>query len=313
MKTMLATQEVKTEVKTVEVATAGVGTSKGLMSSNSNASTGPTNVIGTNHGSNTTTVGAPGLGGGATGGNAGNIDAGVRFHLQRMKQFTIHGGFVASGDTPIGYSNLKFQLEDGKDQGYNERELVSGVIRAIKPNSNLRQYLESCGRMSMETLLQHIKNHYSLTDSSKMLTQLAGSVQGKTQKVQDFIAQLGRLRNDIITISQEEGNPLDPEMVRKRFLHAISVGVRKNTIRLEIQALLKNTEITDEELGAEVQKIATREEEHEAKMGEQNIKSNALNVGEANSEKLVLAELARISARMNEIAATKSDEVLALR
>ena len=103
-------------------------------------------------------------------------------------------------------------------------------------------------------------------------------------------------------------------MVRRRFLHAISVGVRKNTIRLEIQALLKNTDITDEELGSEVQKIAAREEEHEAKMEEHDkASSNALNVAGGSDQKAIMAELARISARVNEMAVTKSDEVAALR
>ena len=211
---------------------------------------------------------------------------------------------MASGDNPISYSNLKYQLEDGRDTGYNDRELMSGVIRAIKPNSNLRQYFESEGRMPFEEFLQHIKNHYKLTDSSIMLTQLSGSVQAVNQKVQDYVAQLGRLRNDIVTVSREEGNPLDPDMVRKRFLHALSVGVQKDTIRLEIQAWLKNTAITDRELGAEVQKIAAREEEHEAKMEEEKAAStNALHASDGNAK--VMAELARISAKVSEVSVSK--------
>ena len=303
MKGMLSSQvktEAPTSMTTAEVTNGGVGSSRGLMNSNT-AGPGNANVNGL----------SPATG---TNSNDGtNVDAGVRFHLQRMKQFTIHGGFVASGDNPISYSNLKYQLEDGRDTGFKDRELMSGVIRAIKPNSNLRQYLESAGRISFESFLQHIKNHYKLTDSSKMLTQLSGSVQAPNQNVQDYVAQLARLRNDIVTVSREEGNPLDPDMVRRRFLHALSVGVRKDTIRLEIQGLLKNTNITDEELGAEVQKIDAREEEHEAKMEEERkTTTNALNVADGNSQK-IMTELARISARLNEVTATKSDEVLALR
>ena len=303
MKGMLSSQvktEAPTSMTTAEVTNGGVGSSRGLMNSNT-AGPGNANVNGL----------SPATG---TNSNDGtNVDAGVRFHLQRMKQFTIHGGFVASGDNPISYSNLKYQLEDGRDTGFKDRELMSGVIRAIKPNSNLRQYLESAGRISFESFLQHIKNHYKLTDSSKMLTQLSGSVQAPNQNVQDYVAQLARLRNDIVTVSREEGNPLDPDMVRRRFLHALSVGVRKDTIRLEIQGLLKNANITDEELGAEVQKIDAREEEHEAKMeAERKTTTNAMNVTDGNSQK-IMTELARISARLNEVTATKSDEVLALR
>ena len=301
LKGMLKSHSVKTEVKTAEVTDIGVGASTGLKNSNSLSGS-----------ANTSLQGATGSGNGQ---NNGNVDA-LRLSLHRTKPFTIHGGFVASGDSPISYSNLKFQLEEGRDMGYNDRELMSGVIKAIKPNSNLRELFVSEGRtnLSMDKFLRQIKNHYSLTDSSKLLTQLASSVQGPKQKVQDFIAQLGRLRNDIITISQEEGNPLDPEMVRKRFLHALSVGIRKNTVRLEIQALLKNTDISDEELGAEVQKIAAREEEHEAKMEEYGkVSSNALNVGEGRDQKAIMAELAKLTGMVSEVAVSKSDEVVALR
>ena len=118
----------------------GEGTSHGLKNSNT-----------LSNGESSKTSPEGGVGG-------ANVDAGVRYHLNRLaKEFKIHGGFVASGDAPISYSNLKFQLEDGKEQGYKDKELISGVIRAIKPNSKLRNYLESAGRMPMETLLKHIK------------------------------------------------------------------------------------------------------------------------------------------------------------
>ena len=303
LKLMVDQKVVKTDVKTLEVTSVGDAAAKGLNSSNSLGG----------HGSRSVDL----QGGGASGirGDNGGVEA-LRMSLHRSKPFTIHGGFVASGDSPISYSNLKFQLEEGRDSGYNDRELMSGVIKAIKPNSNLRELFVSQGRtnLSMDKFLRQIKNHYSLTDSSTLLTELASSVQGPKQKVQDFIAQLGRLRNDIITISQEEGNPLDPEMVRKRFLHALSVGIRKNTVRLEIQALLKNTAISDEELGAEVQKIAAREEEHEAKMEEHGkVSSNALDVAGGRDQKAIMAELAKLTAMVNEVAVSKSDEVVALR
>ena len=305
----MSLKDVKTEdskaMVTAMVTDSGSGSTVGLMNSNILA-----NPSSSNNNSNQLNGN---IGSGNNNNGGGSIDAGMRFHLQPTKLFTIHGGFVATGDSPISYSNLKYQLEDGRNTGYNDQQLMSGVMRAIKPNSNLREFLVSAGRLSLEDFLKHIKNHYKLTDSATMLTQLSGSVQAANQKVQDYVAQLGRLRNDIVTVSQEEGNPLDPAMVQRRFLHALSVGVRKNTIRLEIQGLLKNTEISDVELGEEIHKIAAREEEHEAKMDEgKNVSANALNVGEGNTQK-IMAELARLSAKMNELSVSKSDEVLALK
>ena len=107
MKGMLSSQvktEAVTSVSTTEVKTDGVGTSTGLMNSNT---AGPLS----GRGAGNANVNGVGLATGSNSNDGTNVDAGVRFHLQRMKQFTIHGGFVASGDNPISYSNLKYQLE----------------------------------------------------------------------------------------------------------------------------------------------------------------------------------------------------------
>ena len=36
------------------------------------------------------------------------VDSTVRLHLNRLREFKIHGVFVATGENPITYSNLKF-------------------------------------------------------------------------------------------------------------------------------------------------------------------------------------------------------------
>ena len=66
-------------------------------------------------------------------------------------------------------------------------------------------------------------------------------------------------------------------------------------------------------MGEEVQKRAVGEEEHEALMEEGNsVFAKSLNVGEAGNHK-IMAELARMSARMNDFSVSKSDEVVALK
>ena len=257
----------------------------------------------------------------ATGGLGAATAGTIHYHMKGLREFKIHGGFVASGDSPISYSNLKYQMDDGREsQKFTEREIMSGVIRAIKPNSILRQYLESERNMGMKDFLQHIKNHYKLSSSGELLTTLASSVQGQDQEVQEYIDQIARLRNDIITISNEEGRPIDPQMVKDRYLHAITVGLTKETIRLEIQALIKsNPEISDVDLGAYVQKVVSREKEHEKKMEETKGKSkgatiNRIGTGErSEADQAIFNELGKITAKVNEISTSKSDEISALK
>ena len=256
-------------------------------------------------------------------GGSGADDLAVRLHslnFNRNKDFKVHGGFVASGDSPISYSNLKFQIENGREQGYNDNQIMSGIVLAMKPNSKVKSYFESCPRrMPMVEFLRHVKSHYKLSDSSTLLTQLSGLVQGPSQKVQEFIDQLAQLRNDAITISEEEGNPLDPEMVKRRFRHALSVGLRKETIRVEIQAILKNEAITDVELGEQVQLIEAREEEHEKKMEESTRKGKGVSVNFMSAEersaesRAIFDELGKLSTMVNEISVSKSSEVTLLK
>ena len=305
LKQILSKKEVKMEdgktVVTAEVLQSG-GSAHGGLLNNANTNLGGTIPRSSNaaHGS-------------------GASDAGVRPKSNRfLKEFKVQGGFVASGDNPISYSNLKFQIEDGRDSGYNDREIMSGIIYAMKPNSKVRSYFVSAPRMEMDVFLRHVKSHYKLTDSSTLLTQLSGLVQGPNQKVQEFIDQLAQLRNDIITISEEEGNPLDPEMVKRRFRHVISVGLRKETIRVEIQALLKNENLTDVELGEQVQLIEAREEEHEKKMEEsrknKGASVNNMSADERSAEsKAILDELSNIRATVNELSVSKSGEVNVLK
>ena len=104
----------------------------GLMGSAGNTTGGFSGgAIGGSDGLNTGAIGGIG---GATGGSADGA-AGVHYHIRGLREFKIHGGFVASGENPISYSNLKFHMDDGRDsQKFTEREIMSGVIRAIKPD-----------------------------------------------------------------------------------------------------------------------------------------------------------------------------------
>ena len=257
-------------------------------------------------------------GGAGSTSSATGVDSTVRLHLNRLREFKIHGGFVASGENPINYSNLKFQMEEGTQQGYTEKEIMSGVIRAVKPNSYLRHYLESERNLTMEVFLVHIKNHYALQDSNTLMTNMEGSKQSANQKAQEYITQMAQLRNNIITISEEEGNPRDPQAVRKRFLHAILVGLKRDTVRLEVQALLKSKpDITDQELGSEVQLIMAREDEHEKRHGPgagKDISVNSMKAEEKSAEsKAIFAELSKILARVNAIESSNSNESIALK
>ena len=64
--------------------------------------------------------------------------------VHRLREFKINGtiGEVDQKDT-LSYTSLSFQMKRGKEAGYGSNEIRTAVIKAIKPGSNLRNYLES--------------------------------------------------------------------------------------------------------------------------------------------------------------------------
>jgi hypothetical protein len=173
-------------------------------------------------------------GGSATVGiNGQNVgpDGNIRVKLTKLQEFKIHGGFFTT----------KYQMEEGDAHGYEPKEIMAGVIRAVKPNSKLRKFLESSGLMPIKEFLRHIKNHYDLEDSDTVLTQLSETTQG-TLEVKEYLAQMMDIRNNVLTLAQEEGFPLPVDMVRRRFLKALAVGLTDDPVRLEFQAFLNKFE-----------------------------------------------------------------------
>ena len=241
-------------------------------------------------------------------------DRSVRVKLTKLQEFKIHGGFVATGDNPISYSNLKYQMEEGEAHGYEPKEIMAGVIRAIKPNSKLRKFLESSGLMPIEDFLRHIKNHYDLEDSDSVLTKLSETLQGANQEVKEYLAEMMDIRNNVMTLSREEGFPLPVDMVRRRFLKAVALGLTEDSVRLEFQAFLNKVEdekrvVTDLELSDKIKLIDARNKEHKKKMGNK-VGTNAVSVA-SKQDGAVMAALSKISARVEELAVTRNDSVAA--
>ena len=61
-------------------------------------------------------------------------------------------------------------------------------------------------------------------------------------------------RDSILTLTAEEEHPLGEALVRKRFFHAMSVGFKLDTIRLELGPFLKSGDLQDDELKRNDQK-----------------------------------------------------------
>ena len=191
-------------------------------------------------------------------------------NLRKWRDFKITGGAVATGEKPLSYSSVRYQMNCGKKQGYTTEEVIRGVINAMHP-SQVRQYLKNHDLTEKE-FTDSLRSEYGITDYEALVDELDHAAQGRgekvkaTESVQDFMYRIGNLRNDIVTISREEGDPMEPSAVQKKFLKTLSVGLRDGSIRLQLLPVLKNDKITDQEIRCEIKKIVARNKEHEKRM-----------------------------------------------
>ena len=248
----------------------------------------------------------------------------ARIELHKLREFKITGGVVGGGDNQLDYMCLSYQMKEGRAAGYSNKEVRSGVIRAMKAGSSLRRYFEGRLELTDEQFTQILRSHYNVKDSATLLTELSNSMQESSETEMSFVLRLMGLRNTIITVSGEEGCPLDVAMVRKRFFHAVAVGLKKDTIRLELQPALKNTDMEDEDLLKEISMVVARDTEHRTKLKTgKNVVTNSLDVemdekkaseetrcvakGMRSKDDQILTEITKLAVKVNALAAVQTE------
>ena len=199
----------------------------------------------------------------------------------KIREFKINGviGPIGQKDS-LSYASLAFQIQRGKEEGYSFREIQSAVIRAIKHGNNLRDYLESRINIDENAFLQIIRSHFKEKDSSLVFHDMSNAMQLSSESEMDFCLRVMSLRERVITLSAEEGVPFNVNLLRKRFFLTLFTGFKSDTIRLELQSVLKNETISDEDLLYEVSLVHSAEQERSIKL------KSKVSVNEVKSERL---------------------------
>ena len=71
-------------------------------------------------------------------------------------------------------------MSQGKKVGYSSAEIQTAVIRAIKPGSSLRNYLEAREDMEETAFIQILRSHYKEKDSASVFNEMSNAVQSST-------------------------------------------------------------------------------------------------------------------------------------
>lgn len=226
-----------------------------------------------------------------------------------MKQFKISGKIGKPGvKDSLTYSSLIFQIDSGLKKGYSERNIVDAVVKAISSaEAPLREYLEGKGDLTLKILCENLRFFYQEKDATSLFTSLSTAKQNNDESPQDFVMRLINLRQKVLFVARQEKSNYDFELVQKRFLHAISTGIKNDNIRGELRPFLKGRDVTDEKLLARLQLAVQDEGERSEKFCTTAAKKAQVNLVEEptddqSKKKFVLsAEIDMIKTQLNEV------------
>ena len=230
--------------------------------------------------------------------------------IHKLREFKIKGNIGKPGqDGKLDYRNLAYQIKSGKEQGYTEQELVTAVITSIIPGNVLRSYLEGLPNVDLRFLTTILRSHYKVKDATAVFNELSNAAQKENENEMSFCWRLMSLRDDVLLLSEEEEGDYSEDLVKSSFQHSFYSGLRNKDIRHELRTLLKNRRTTDEELVQEISRITINESEHMEKVKAGTSKAGTVAKVDAAPEKdQVLAEIAKLAAKVNELTSIKAEE-----
>ena len=200
-------------------------------------------------------------------------------------------------------------MRNGRKAGYNDNEICAGVIKSIAPKNHLRSYLESKPSLNVLSLIQIMRSHFSEKDPSSTPTEMSNSVQSVHESTYDFVVKLMSKREKVLILAKEEDCPYDEKLVQRRFLHAISTGIRNNNIRNDLRHVLQNVNISDEYLLRLISEAVINNSERNEKLAQhkRDLKKNKVETDE-NQDNHLLMELKNIQfEHSNQLAAFRSE------
>ena len=116
-----------------------------------------------------------------------------------------------------------------------------------------------------------------MEDSQEMLEAMRKMKQEPTEKVVDYVRRVMAMRNHIIEVNKEEEHDIGEVVVRKSCFRTILLGLRRDTVRLELRGLLQDTSADYERLLEEISHVAALDKKHLEIMNPKGVETCALN------------------------------------
>eukprot|EP00794_Sanderia_malayensis_P020651 gene20651-22689_t len=186
------------------------------------------------------------------------------------REFRIVGGLGPQGQKDnLSLMSLNRQIEEGLKKGYEEKEVIDGIIRCVSASLPLKDYIEAMRESGLETIKKILRAHFQEKNASELYTSLTNLVQNSTEEPQNFLLRAMNLREKVIFASKA-GNAkvrYEPVQCQSMFLHAVETGLISTILRTRMRPHLQKPGVTDAELINELNIAVTEESERNLKLG----------------------------------------------
>lgn len=186
------------------------------------------------------------------------------------REFRIVGVLGPQGQKDnLSLMSLNRQIEEGLKKGYEEKEVIDGIIRCISSSLPLKDYIEAMRESGLETIKKILRAHFQEKNASELYTSLTSLVQSTNEEPQNFLLRAMNLREKVIFASKASNAKVryEPAQCQSMFLHAVETGLISNILRTRMRPHLQKSGVTDAELINELNIAVTEESERNLKLG----------------------------------------------
>ena len=93
------------------------------------------------------------------------------------------------------------QINEAKAAGYDQDEIVNGVMRAMVPSLTLRNVLETTTNLNLDRLLSLLEDHFEEKSTTDLWNKLTSMAQSSEEPSYSFLLRCIELRQKILIAS----------------------------------------------------------------------------------------------------------------
>ena len=155
----------------------------------------------------------------------------------RSRDYKFNG--TIGGASGVSVTSIEYEIKSARDQSYSDCQIKAGVIKAIHPTHELRDYFETHPESTVEDMVEMFRSFFKERNSEKVYADLGKEYQKADESANKFVVRIMFMRKKVALLRQEEGCPMDEKMLTKRFYHVLFTGLRDDNVRAGLREKLE--------------------------------------------------------------------------